>query len=1633
MRRFYAISASFFLLAGLFLGCTRQAPKNKGDENKQALIEQPKVQLDPAVKDKKDDPPIKQDDAKQKEYDAALDKAVMALAERKWPDALTLFEEARSIDDTEYVQSEIARLKVRLAQDGASQATVKDLQTVLNDGKADEAVRLAKDALREFGDGDDAPRLVLLRLQAEALQKVETKEDKDTRFNRFRKEGDDALADRDLPNLRVAAFAFQQALQERDDPGLNQRYDGIRAKLEKYDALRKQAAELRREAARLDDALDALKGAAAAWNTKQVRNEMDECQLAMLKGRETVSVANFELRNDVGMADAGAALADELLPSLKAKYDLVERGQLNRVVGELKLQQGLGEELKQQQHLGKLAKVRYLVVGSIGQRAGVTVLARLVDLQTGLVVQTAKIIAADMDQALVRAPELARQLMMTDDEKMKLDGQVQVAKAAEVVPDNAVVPPAPEAKAPAPLPMPLADLPPPLFANRNADAFNVLAPPQPGFVAPAAEPLVLQQRNRLLFATVQMGDFLFSASRFGEAQRQYEFALMLTPDNLDIQLRLQRVVAFAPPAVVYVRPRVVVLPFMVVGNLSPSLGYWTPANLAPYFSSRYDVVDPAEIYWYMGRMGLTMQDLMVDPNARRWLGRAVGVRYFVLGSCVETTSFDVNTYLLDTELGYTQGAARINVRNSYELKLRLPELAGLTMMTPAEQTAYLTAQQQQQYVQFVSDGRRHMQERRYRTAREEFVRALQMNPDNIQVRISLMLCEQQVPFEELAERRRDQYRDQREAYAADQRRQEQLTEQSERARRSAIAEAAERSEAQRRTHALYRFQARDSMVVQAQIALRTKRFGISVSLFQGATDFAPPPSADVPAPAPIPAVEFAQARLQAEHAEHLRVAEFTAVRETTLRQVREEQLADAQKQLAQERERTKAALDAVQADRAARDEQAYQAGFEQGKKLFTQRKYDAALVAFQGAQRLKQTGPASEMIKQTTERQAEGLGKAQQEKLAAARELREAAAAKAKQNEEQYKLALQTAQQALVAKNYDTAQAKFEEAKRLYKTDAVLTGLQQVQAARADLITAGKNKEAELQFQTLLATAKDALNAKRYPEALKALAGATTLMPNSKEAQDLRRRAEIESAPLMSNDQARTVNYRAALSAGQKALQSKNYDAAITSFQQALKWMPNDPTAVTGLQQAKDAVIPTAKTSTDFQKAMDAGQKAMTAKTYKQAVQAYADATLLNPTDATAKQKFQQAQQALADANQRETLVANYQKAMTVGQKALQSKSYDAAITSFQQALKLMPNDPTAVTGLQQARDAVNLAAKTSTDFQKAMDAGQKAMTAKTFKQAVQAYADATRLNPTDATAKQRLQQAQQALTDANQRETLVANYQKAMTVGQKALQSKSFDAAITSFQQALKLMPNDPTAVTGLQQARNAVNLAAKTSTDFQKAMDAGQKAMTAKTYKQAVQAYADATRLNPTDATAKQRLQQAQQALTDANQGDAIAANYQKAMTAGQAAMATKKYDFAVKYFGDALKLAPNDQNATTQLRAAQKLLDTPKVKTPPPADPAKQYNDAMQCATAAEKDQKHADAVKAYSDALKARPKDAAALAGWKQSQFALNLQQGQQYLDNAMWVAAQNEFQSALNVFPGNPQAQKLLQKAKNKMK
>ena len=105
----------------------------------------------------------------QERFDAALLDALGFLADKKYNQALLSLETARSIQDTEMVRQQIGKVKALMDQQIAAEKSVQDIQTVLDQGKPEDAAKLSTAALQQFGGTDAAPALSQLKQEADAV------------------------------------------------------------------------------------------------------------------------------------------------------------------------------------------------------------------------------------------------------------------------------------------------------------------------------------------------------------------------------------------------------------------------------------------------------------------------------------------------------------------------------------------------------------------------------------------------------------------------------------------------------------------------------------------------------------------------------------------------------------------------------------------------------------------------------------------------------------------------------------------------------------------------------------------------------------------------------------------------------------------------------------------------------------------------------------------------------------------------------------------------------------------------------------------------------------------------------------------------------------------------------------------------------------------------------------------------------------------------------------------------------------------------------------------------------------------------------------------------------------------------
>src|SRR5262249_30508311 len=177
-----------------------------------------------------------------------------------------------------------------------------------------------------------------------------------------------------------------------------------------------------------------------------------------------------------------------------------------------------------------------------------------------------------------------------------------------------------------PAPLPLGDVT--IEDSRRLPRVVVVAP------EPRVTTLVIQQkhRSRLFSLSISLGDNLYRCGRYQEAERQYSLALSIAGPRREIVSRVEIVRRYLPPppsAVIVPRPNVVVeqprpvRPRLAVfgfycggdpGLVPAAMGDWAADCLAPYLGTNFELIERGEVCWYMGRLGVTMRELLTDPS-----------------------------------------------------------------------------------------------------------------------------------------------------------------------------------------------------------------------------------------------------------------------------------------------------------------------------------------------------------------------------------------------------------------------------------------------------------------------------------------------------------------------------------------------------------------------------------------------------------------------------------------------------------------------------------------------------------------------------------------------------------------------------------------------------------------------------------------------------------------------------------------------------------------------------------------------------------------------------------------------------------------------------------------------------------
>ncbi len=400
---------------------------------------------------------------------------------------------------------------------------------------------------------------------------------------------------------------------------------------------------------------------------------------------------------------------------------------------------------------------------------------------------------------------------------------------------------------------------------------------------------------------------------------------------------------------------------------------------------------------------------------------------------------------------------------------------------------------------------------------------------------------------------------------------------------------------------------------------------------------------------------------------------------------------------------------------------------------------------------------------------------------------------------------------------------------------------------------------------------------------------------------------------------------------GDKLLKEEKYAEAVLQYESALKLYPNNNAVKEKYQEAKNKKETYDTKASEYLRLKTQGQEFTLRKKYSEAINVYQQALELFPDD-------KEIPGIIANLQSQQDISERYNSKINEADALYEDRSYVEAKTAYEAALTVIPDDSYALGMIDRIDEIVNSSeyrkiqsdkAKMDNDFENYIAKGVNAEAAKNYELALTNYNKALEIKPNNADAlakkknaedmilyqeQQRKEQERLAAIEAEKQRK--ANIQNLINAGNQQLTDKRYAEAEQTFNQVLALDPTNATATEKLGIIAGFYEeIQRQKQENYQNAMSDGDYAYASRNYAEAIRQYNIALTNKPGDEIASQRLTEAQQA--ENMRLASLEGEYNGFITKGDAQFQTKNYDKAIEFYTKAMNVGTGNPYPANKIR--------------------------------------------------------------------------------------------------------------------
>ncbi|MBI4946272.1 MAG: hypothetical protein HY840_07720 [Bacteroidetes bacterium] len=603
-------------------------------------------------------------------------------------------------------------------------------------------------------------------------------------------------------------------------------------------------------------------------------------------------------------------------------------------------------------------------------------------------------------------------------------------------------------------------------------------------------------------------------------------------------------------------------------------------------------------------------------------------------------------------------------------------------------------------------------------------------------------------------------------------------------------------------------------------------------------------------------------------------------------------------------------------------------------------------------------------------------------------------ASKQKEIDDKYKAAITKADGAFGSKDYAAAKAGYTEASGIKPTEQYpKTKLTEIDKLIADAANASKQKEIDDKYKAAIAKADGAFDKKDYTTAKTGYTEASGIKPS--EAYPKSKLTEIDKLLADAGKQKETDDkYKAAITKGDNAFNTKDYTTAKTGYTEASGVKPSEAYPKTKLAEI-DKLIAAAdelrkKTEADKQKEQQykdlitKADAAFTAKDYAGAKSSYTQASAIKTAEQYPKTKIAEIDKLLAEMSKAGELDKQYKDMIAKGDNFFIQKNYTSARSSYSDASSLKSSEAypkqkiSEIDKLLAEIASQKSAAEKDQQYKDAVAKADKSFATKDYANAKSEYNNALGVKPAEQYPKTKITEIDELLAAASSQKETDEKYKAAIAKADNAFATKDYPSAKTSYTEASGIKSSESYPRTKLAEIdkllANAANASKQKEIDdkYNAAILKADNAFNSQDYATAKTSYTEASEIKPAEQYPKQKIVNIDVLIKNLSAQDQNK-KYNDALVRGIKDFGAKDYASARKDYQEASDIKPSEQFPKDKLAEIDKLLKAQADKQNAGKEIEDNYLIAVARADMAFKENNFANAKASYNEALTYKPNE------------------------------------------------------------